>query len=91
MKNVFAPSLVLNPPEIFCFTLAMRSACFAKLLVNGTSFSQAKRHTSSRYLRSRVSKLNALLCANKRPLLPVDFFVLAFVHKFQLAQVVRVR
>lgn len=90
MKNVFAPSLVLNPPEIFCFTLAMRSACFAKLLVNGTSFSQAKRHTSSLYLRSRASKLNALLCA-KRPLLPVDFFVLAFVHKFQLAQVVRVR
>ena len=36
VKNVSVPCSVLKQPHIFCFTLDIRSACSAKLLVNGT-------------------------------------------------------
>ena len=62
VKNVSAPSCVRKHPEIFWRTLLMRSACSARLLVKGTPASVMKRQTSSRYWRSRLSRLCALLC-----------------------------
>lgn len=62
MKNVLPPCCVRKHPETFWRTLDMRKACSARLLVKGTSLSVIKRQTLARYVRSRLSKLYALLC-----------------------------
>ncbi len=64
--------MVRNPPEIFCLTLGMRTACSAMLLVKGTCGFSVNRQTSSAYPRSRLSRLNALFCL-VLPRLPATF------------------
>lgn len=63
--------MVRKQPETFCLTFGMRTACSARLLVNGTLASVMKRHTSSLYWRRRQIRLVALLCLGL-PRLPVD-------------------
>ena len=57
MQKCSVPSSVRKQPEIFCFTLGMRTARSAVLLVNGTAKSPTKRNMASACWRKRRSRL----------------------------------
>ncbi|MNM39925.1 hypothetical protein D3C81_507140 [compost metagenome] len=64
-----APASVRKQPEIFCFTLGMRTARSPTLLVNGTAGLLMKSRTASACKRKRRSRLAATDCL-PRPCCP---------------------
>ena len=70
MRNAVAPSGERHPPEIFCCGFTMRMSLSARLFVNGTRKSVAKRRTSAEKISSRRGNAPGAPSAG-RPRLPV--------------------